>query len=93
MATETRTVTYTVYCINDEEYRSLYSLRKAHKELIFSNKADEELLKGIGITIEQREKTVEYEVPDETESETIEGEVTEEVVEEGASETNTESES
>lgn len=60
MATETRTRSYTVYAINEEEYRSLRLLRKAHPELVFSSKADEDTLALVGITKE--EKTAEYTV-------------------------------
>lgn len=78
MATEIRTRSYTVYVINEEEYRSLRLLRKSHPELVFSSKADEKTLALVGITKE--EKTVEYtvEVPDEETSETVETQTTEE---------------
>lgn len=77
MATEIQTRTRTVYKIDDEEYNSLRLLRRAHKELVFSNKADDETLALIGITREEVEYQIEVTIPDEEEEDTAsEGEDT-----------------
>lgn len=76
MATEIQTRTRTVYKIDDEEYNSLRLLRRAHKELVFSNKADDETLALIGITREEVEYQIEVTIPDEEEDTASEGEDT-----------------
>lgn len=43
------------YIIGDEEYASIYLLKQVHPELVFSSKADTELLALIGITVVEGE--------------------------------------